>query len=345
MAQSALVFLDVDSLFLLPGPTLRQTPPHPTHLRRFKAMAPANSKQLFSVALFGQNVNYRDKFLKIFQYSSRFLMGYYGQDLTPQGQEQLRLSVYNVLLVRRAARYIWFVVFMRGAVTKLQALASSKESLDLSPAAGVHLAGYDGALVASVEALEQIVWSVFFFLDTVILGARIGAIAYPEEDLLKMMEAIYFPLWFTGDATVFTKSALRLYRNACRRAVLAGEAGAAAALGAAVDARAGPTPPFSTPVSSPVRADPTAMSPFQRRLQANSPGRPDTAIDVEPPNGHSHSPSASRSLVTQRSPVGNGHAHAGTGGRLLDSTVAASTCTVAEQVRPTNTTLLVLAFV
>ena len=270
----------------------------------------------------------------------------------------MQLSVYNVLLVRRAARYIYFLNFLRGAVARLHALAASKEVLDLSPAAGVHRVGYDGALVATVDALEQIVWSVFFFLDTVILGARIGAIAFPEDALLRMMEGIYFPLWFTGDATVFTKTVIRLYRNACRRAALVAEAGAAAALGVAVDGAAAMalprplpapilTPPFATPVSSPIRAE-TASSPFQRRLQDNSGALPDTEIDVEPSNGHSFSPShshshsrshstaavsPSRSPVAHRSPLGHAHAHALSAGGAPETALAAPPRTVADQVQ------------
>jgi hypothetical protein len=46
----------------------------------------------------------------------------------------------------------------------------------------------DGALVESIEVLEQLVWGVFYFLDTVILAARLHVIDWPEESLFKMME-------------------------------------------------------------------------------------------------------------------------------------------------------------
>ena len=53
--------------------------------------------------------------------------------------------------------------------------------------AGLRESG-DGALVESIEVLEQLVWGVFYFLDSVILAARLHVIDWPEESLFKMME-------------------------------------------------------------------------------------------------------------------------------------------------------------
>jgi hypothetical protein len=115
------------------------------------------SKRIDLIALEGQNVNFRDKSLKVLQYGSRFLMGFYGSSLTGKGAETLRMSVHNVLLVRRAARYVYFINFLRNAVNKLQKLSNTKGLLDLSPNAGLHETG-DGALVESIEVFEQLVW-------------------------------------------------------------------------------------------------------------------------------------------------------------------------------------------
>ena len=99
-------------------------------------MAP---KKVDYLILANQNINYRDKFLKIFQYSSRFLMGFYGGSLTPEGAEQLRMSVHNVLLVRRSARYCFFMIFFKNALAKMQKLANGHDGtlLDWSPNAGM----------------------------------------------------------------------------------------------------------------------------------------------------------------------------------------------------------------
>ena len=99
-------------------------------------MAP---KKIDYLILANQNINYRDKFLKIFQYSSRFLMGFYGGSLTPEGAEQLRMSVHNVLLVRRAARYCFFMIFFKNALAKMQKLSNGHDGalLDWSPNAGL----------------------------------------------------------------------------------------------------------------------------------------------------------------------------------------------------------------
>lgn len=115
------------------------------------------SKRIDLIALEGLNVNFRDKFLKVFQYSSRFLIGFYGSSLTDKGVETLRMSVHNVLLVRRAARYVYFINFLRNAINKLQKLSNTKSLLDFSPNANLHEKN-DGALVESIEVLEQLVW-------------------------------------------------------------------------------------------------------------------------------------------------------------------------------------------
>ena len=116
------------------------------------------SKKIDLIALEGLNVNFRDKSLKVLQYGSRFLMGFYGSSLTGAGAETLRLSVHNVLLVRRAARYVYFINFLRNAVNRLQKLSHSNGLLDFSPNAKLHEKGADGALVESVEVFEQLVW-------------------------------------------------------------------------------------------------------------------------------------------------------------------------------------------
>ena len=63
-------------------------------------------------------------------------MGFYGGSLTPEGAEQLRMSVHNVLLVRRAARYCFFMIFFKNALAKMQKLANDEAMLDWSPNAG-----------------------------------------------------------------------------------------------------------------------------------------------------------------------------------------------------------------
>jgi hypothetical protein len=46
------------------------------------------------------------------------------------------MSVHNVLLVRRAARYCFFMIFFKNALAKMQKLANDEALLDWSPNAG-----------------------------------------------------------------------------------------------------------------------------------------------------------------------------------------------------------------
>ena len=60
----------------------------------------------------------------------------------------------------------------------------------------------------SIEVLEQLIWGVFYFLDTVILSARLHVIDWPEESLFKMMEGeVIFPISHTPICNTTTNSA------------------------------------------------------------------------------------------------------------------------------------------
>jgi Peroxisomal biogenesis factor 11 (PEX11) len=108
--------------------------------------------------LYGASLNGRDKALKVLQYFSRFLMGYYGTSLTDEGSQQLLWSVHTTLYMRRVSRLAFFINNISKICEMIEQMKRSKYSLSLSPYADIQDPRADGLLVNSVEVLEQFVW-------------------------------------------------------------------------------------------------------------------------------------------------------------------------------------------
>lgn len=154
------------------------------------------------------------------------MMGYYNKTLSTEGMEKLKGTLNMTLLIRRASRLFIFMTNLYNMSNKLKkfskkntsksilAAPRSMSSIEIVKRQSWSLVGAnDYAIVEALEVLEQLFWSLFFILDTYIGFIRLGAVAADQDKLQKLMEEVYFPLWFAPDFCVFLKTFARLHFN------------------------------------------------------------------------------------------------------------------------------------
>ena len=102
----------------------------------------------------GLNINIRDKILKVLQYGSRFLIGYYGSNLTEEGGEKLQYSIRTILSIRRACRLCFFFNNITNMITKVKKIQNSQDSV-INIQDTRLLSNEDYFIVEFIDILEQ----------------------------------------------------------------------------------------------------------------------------------------------------------------------------------------------
>ena len=145
--------------------------------------------------MYSSNAVMKEKSIKIVQYASQMMLGFYAPTLSPQQREKFSTALFMCSTCRKSIRFLKFITMFREAVEKY----NLKKKIDV-----------EGAL----EVLEPFFTSWYFIGDNVVLLERLQVIRKAPNFFVHLLN------WgdFMMDLSSMAHKSIKIRRCARRRA-------------------------------------------------------------------------------------------------------------------------------